>query len=261
MTGGKKTGARAIADLTAGTILATVDIAAAPERVFRALTSDEAVQWWGSDETYRTTGWEAEVRVGGRFRATGVGHDGAPFSVQGEYLEIDAPHRLVQTWEPDWDQGAKTTLTYTLAATPTGTRLTLRHEGFGGRAESCSGHAAGWEMVLGWLDAHVAPRKGDARKYFVVKLVPPRASFMADMNADERDVMMKHVGYWTEMLHAGNAVVFGPVADPAGPHGIGILEARDEQELTAMLAKDPAITAGRGFRHEVAPMVQAVVRE
>jgi uncharacterized protein YndB with AHSA1/START domain len=41
--------ARALADVNGGIILAEVEIAAPPERVFRALTqSDEIVRWWGS---------------------------------------------------------------------------------------------------------------------------------------------------------------------------------------------------------------------
>jgi uncharacterized protein YndB with AHSA1/START domain len=37
--------ARAITD--GDIVLATVDVAATPERVFRALTTDEAERWWG----------------------------------------------------------------------------------------------------------------------------------------------------------------------------------------------------------------------
>ena len=47
---------RAVADLTEGTILATVEIGAPIENVFRALTSgDEITQWWGSPKMYRVT--------------------------------------------------------------------------------------------------------------------------------------------------------------------------------------------------------------
>ena len=47
--------ARALADVNGGIILAEVEIAAPPERVFRALTqSDEIVRWWGSPDAYRT---------------------------------------------------------------------------------------------------------------------------------------------------------------------------------------------------------------
>lgn len=55
-----------------------------------------------------------------------------------------------------------TKVTYTLDAIPGGTRLTVRHEGFGRRSESCTSHANGWERVLVWLIAHVnnGPRPG-----------------------------------------------------------------------------------------------------
>ena len=252
-----KSPARAIADLHGGNLLATVDISVPPERVFRALTTEEVTKWWGSAETYRTTSFESDLRVGGSWRSRGVGADGKPFQVRGSYLEIDAPRRLVHTWEPDWDE-APTKVTYLLDATPTGTRVTLRHEGFGARAEACAQHGAGWELVLGWLAGHVVEARPAPVTYFVVRLMPPRSTFMVDMTADERAVMMSHVGYWTELLHAGKAMIFGPVADPAEPHGLGILSARDEGELAAMLAKDPAILSSRGFRHVVTPMINPV---
>ncbi|TPK87406.1 hypothetical protein FJ548_14525 [Mesorhizobium sp. B2-4-17] len=70
-------GPRAIADVSAGTILATVTIAAPPERVFHALTADDQIPlWWGSDELYRTTRHTADVRSGGTWRSEGKGADG-----------------------------------------------------------------------------------------------------------------------------------------------------------------------------------------
>ncbi len=145
---------RALADTAAGTIHATVEIAVSPERVFRALTSEEVTQWWGSPELYRTTQWTGDLRVGGAWLTRGVSADGMPFSVGGEFLEIDAPRRLVMTWKPDWDGGSSTTISYELQTIPGGTRLTVRHSGFGDRVESCNSHANGWERVLGWLAAH-----------------------------------------------------------------------------------------------------------
>jgi len=124
-----KNSARAIADAGSGTILATVEITAPPELVFRALTTpDEIVCWWGSDEVHRTTGWTADPRVGGRWRAEGRSADGQPHAMEGEFLEVDPPHNLVQTWKPDWLEGPVTTLTYRLEANPNGTRLIVRHE-------------------------------------------------------------------------------------------------------------------------------------
>jgi uncharacterized protein YndB with AHSA1/START domain len=148
--------ARAVADLSEGTILASVEIAASPERVFRALASEELVKWWGSPDTYRTTQWTGELRVGGAWRTEGVGADGKPFTVGGEFIEVDPPRKLVQTWRAAWDDNQVTKITYRLEPIANGTRVTVRHEGFGTRRDSCDGHAAGWERVLTWLDDYFA---------------------------------------------------------------------------------------------------------
>jgi uncharacterized protein YndB with AHSA1/START domain len=148
--------ARAVADVTGGLILASVDIAAPIERVFRAISTDEITKWWGSPELYRTTEYTADLRPGGRWRAVGVGADGHSFSVEGEFREVEPPRKIVQTWCPAWDGGHVTTITYRLEPVEGGTRVTVRHEGFGDRIESCHSHEQGWERVLGWLQAHLA---------------------------------------------------------------------------------------------------------
>jgi uncharacterized protein YndB with AHSA1/START domain len=149
--------ARALADLDAGAILATVDIAVPMERVFRALTDPrELMQWWGSPETYRAHAWEADFRVGGKWRVDGKSADGRPYSVEGRFLEIEPPRRVVQTWQYDWDANSpETRLTYTLDEVAGGTRVTVRHEGFVPRSEACRSHASGWERVLDWLTSHL----------------------------------------------------------------------------------------------------------
>jgi uncharacterized protein YndB with AHSA1/START domain len=255
------TAARAIADVTSGTILASVEIAAPPERVFRALTSDDITRWWGSDDLYRTTKFTADLRVGGKWRSDGQGADGSPFHVEGEYVTIDPPHLLVHTWKPAWEEGAPTTITYRLEATSIGTRLTLRHEGFIGRAESCNGHASGWERVLGWLDGFfAAAAAAPAGAHFLVRLIAPRPSFAFDMSPEEKAMMGAHGTYWREQLAAGRAIVFGPVNDPAGPWGLGVIRAADEAEVRRFEAADPAVSSGRGFRYEILPMLAAVYR-
>ena len=147
--------ARAIANMKDGVIVATVEIAASPERVFRALTTSELAQWWGEEGVYRVTGHEADLRVGGSWKSTGRSADGTEFSVSGTILEIEPPRRLVQTWKYDWEGGGETRLTYQLEAIEGGTRLTARHEGFID-PQAAASHASGWEKVLGWLVAHLA---------------------------------------------------------------------------------------------------------
>jgi uncharacterized protein YndB with AHSA1/START domain len=253
----KRSQARSIADVANGAILARIDIAVPPERVFRALTTDELTKWWGSAELYRTTAFEIDLRPGGAWRSEGMGADGQPFHVGGKVLELDPPRKLVQTWEPSWDtDGPPTTLCYLLDAIDTGTRLTIRHTGFGTRAAACESHATGWERVLGWLANHVAPEP--QRRFFLCRLLPSRPTFMLDMTADERAVMQAHATYWRGKLAEGHVIAFGPVADPAGGFGVGIVAVRDEAELRTFQSEDPAIESGIGLRYEALPMLTAV---
>jgi len=249
--------ARSIADIAAGTILASIDIAASPERVFRALTSDEVTRWWGAAEAYRTTAFEIDLRPGGAWRSTGLGADGTSFHVGGEILELDPPRKLVQTWQPSWETDEPaTTVAYLLDPIETGTRLTVRHTGFGTRVASCENHATGWQSVLGWLSNHVAPEP--QRRFYLCRLLPSRATFMQDMTADERAVMLAHGQYWRGKLAERSVIAFGPVADPAGGWGVGIVAVRDEAELLKFQNDDPAISSQIGLRYEALPMLTAV---
>jgi uncharacterized protein YndB with AHSA1/START domain len=73
MSAQSKGSARAVADVAAGIILASVEIEAPVERVFAALGTGEVAEWWGSPETYRVTRWTADLRPGGAWRREGLG--------------------------------------------------------------------------------------------------------------------------------------------------------------------------------------------
>ena len=136
------TGARAAADLARGQILAAVDLAAPPERVFAALASRGITDWWVRPGVFDTREWSGDVRAGGAWRASGIG-GGRPYTLAGKIVEVDAPRTLVHTWRCAGEP-ATTTVSYRLDPTETGTRLTLRHEGFTD-ARTCAATAAGWE--------------------------------------------------------------------------------------------------------------------
>src|SRR5262245_40967356 len=156
MTALKYNTARAVADVTQGMLLATIDIGVPVERVFRAISSDEQALWWGSPDLYRVTKWTGDVRAGGTWRSEGVSKEGQAFSVHGEFIEVEPPHKLVQTWQYDWDTANSiTTITWRLTSSDGGTRVVIRHEGFGEAHEACASHANGWERVLGWLALHL----------------------------------------------------------------------------------------------------------
>ena len=80
------------------------------------------------------------------------------------------------------------------------------------------------------------------------------------MTADERAMMMEHAAYWTGKLQAGKAIVFGPVGDPTGVWGLGVVRAADEAEVRAFEVEDPAVRSGRGLRYEGDPRALARVQ-
>jgi uncharacterized protein YndB with AHSA1/START domain len=138
-----KSGARAVADLIDGEIVASVEIAAPPARVFEALTSAEIIRWWVNPGVFDTREWSGDVRVGGKWRATGIGR-GRPYALEGEFLEIDAPRRLVHTWHGVGAPGTPSVVSYLLEPIDGGTRLTLRHGGIA-MPDVARGTTVGWQ--------------------------------------------------------------------------------------------------------------------
>ncbi|AGB43508.1 hypothetical protein Mesau_01028 [Mesorhizobium australicum WSM2073] len=141
------------------TIMASAEIGAPPERVFGALVGKEAEQWWGSADTYRMVDWSADLRVGGRWTVVVRTAGGRDLPAGGEFLEIETPRRIVQTWAHGWDHPTlgrrQTRVAWLLEPIADGTRVTICHGGFGGRQEAAAEHAEDWARVLAWLQAHV----------------------------------------------------------------------------------------------------------
>jgi len=89
---------------------------------------------------------------------------------------------------------------------------------------------------------------------FVFRLIPPRPDFATTMSDDERTFMTAHSEYWRDLIAQGRCVAVGPVADPAGGYGLGVVLAEDMAEAEDIRRKDPAMAPGSGFRTEIAPM-------
>jgi uncharacterized protein YciI len=88
---------------------------------------------------------------------------------------------------------------------------------------------------------------------FLYRLLPPRPSFSDDMTPEEAEVMERHVGYWQDLIAGDVALAFGPVLDPNGPWGLGLLDLDDEDDARAIGQNDPAVESGT-CRFEVVPM-------
>ncbi|HYA64684.1 MAG TPA: SRPBCC domain-containing protein [Candidatus Sulfotelmatobacter sp.] len=150
-------------------ICAEIFIAAAPERVFQAITDPEQMpKWWGQQGMYRITEYKADLRPGGKWSIVGDNADGSPFRVDGEYLEVDPPRLLVHTWIASWTGSLKTIVRWELEARGvhalqhhrpqkigTGTAVRIMHSGFAEKPDAVHSHSQGWIHILGWMQSFV----------------------------------------------------------------------------------------------------------
>jgi uncharacterized protein YndB with AHSA1/START domain len=92
------------------------------ELVWQALTDPKMrAQWWGP-RRYEANVRELDVRVGGKWRIDHLGEDGKTYEFWGEFREVRAPQRLVNTFcFEGYPPAVETT---TLAETDGGTTLT-----------------------------------------------------------------------------------------------------------------------------------------
>jgi len=154
---------KAVADIETGTILATIDIDTKPELIFNAFANAKEIEhWWGSEDTYRMAQWKDNFQVGGDYSVVVLMTDGTERPASGIFMEIDFPTKLSYTRRYDWDfplLGSKpTTITYNIKETESGSRLTVRHEGFKGFEAAANQHAEHWERVLGWLSKYLTTK-------------------------------------------------------------------------------------------------------
>ena len=134
-------------------IVSEIYVAAEPERVFQALVDPrQVVQWWGQNGIYRCTEFSADLRVGGKWRSSGIGPEGGPFEVKGEFLEIAPPHSLAYTWIASWTGAAKTQVRWELTPAGQGTLVRIRHSGLSAYPDIAQSYR-GWPRMLGWLQA------------------------------------------------------------------------------------------------------------
>jgi uncharacterized protein YndB with AHSA1/START domain len=134
-----------------GTVEKKLELAAAPERVWRAITASEELARWFPD---RVDGGDLVAGADGGW----VWEKHGRFAFRVEVME--PPTRLVWRWarEPDTalEDAATTTVEWTLEpGSDGGTTLRLRESGFL-RPEDRSENDAGWDAELGELQALLA---------------------------------------------------------------------------------------------------------
>jgi len=138
------------------TLVREIAIDASPETVWEFLVDPEkATRWMGMAATF-------DARPGGAYRVEVIpGH-----TARGEFVELDPPNRLVQTWgwEPDENGEARSvppgssTIEIELVADADGTLLKFTHRDLPDAA-NVESHGHGWDHYLARLA--VAATGGD----------------------------------------------------------------------------------------------------
>jgi uncharacterized protein YndB with AHSA1/START domain len=142
-------------------IVRTVEIAAPPDRVWRALTNVTELSAWFQVTIEGSLAPDSEIWM----TSTHKGFEGQRFAVR--IVEMTPPRRFVWQWHPgevdpavQYSNEPRTTVTFTLEANGLGTRLTVSESGFDAislarRARVFTDNNQGWPEVLEWLRKHV----------------------------------------------------------------------------------------------------------
>ena len=151
---------------TDDTVIAEIEIAVPPERVFKALTDEKQLfTWWGSEPSVDLAHFRMDARKGGRYdySCTPKGKkDFGPITEQlkengevvfhchGEVLEIDPPRLLVWSWLANWHKDPKhaTIVRWELTPTKVGTLVRVTHSALASEPESRKDYGSGWQGVL-----------------------------------------------------------------------------------------------------------------
>ena len=120
------------------------DLHHAPEKVWRALTDPVLLTEWLLPVA------DLKLEPGAPFRFTTQPQPGWDGTVDCRMLEIEAQRKLSYTWVVG--DMLDTVVTFTLAPTPTGTRLSLVQSGFKpDQKQNFGGARYGWKMMGGKL--------------------------------------------------------------------------------------------------------------
>ncbi|WP_018267007.1 SRPBCC family protein [Methylosinus sp. LW4] len=121
--------------------------------VFKCWTEPQHMMRWLCPATFTVLFAENDLRIGGKWRAGMRSPEGEEFVHRGEYIEIDAPARLVMTHE--WERNhlepkALTTLEVQLTEQGGKTEMIFVQSGLA-TAESAASHGHGWTGAFDFL--------------------------------------------------------------------------------------------------------------
>ncbi len=122
-------------------------IPARREDVFKAWTDPSLMkQWWQQLDVKYAENIKLDLRKGGKYEIH-MRTKTELYIMQGEYLEIVKPEKLVFTWRAESTYQKETKVTVLLKDLGAETELLLTHEAFPD-TKSRDGHFQGWRPVL-----------------------------------------------------------------------------------------------------------------
>ncbi|HZC22518.1 MAG TPA: SRPBCC domain-containing protein [Candidatus Binatia bacterium] len=154
--------ATSVISLDQDTIVNQIQVAAPPERVFRALTDANELKRWFSGPDCPAKSWNMDARVGGHYsytneKASVVINGVSEFECHGEILECDPPRLLAYTWIANWhdNKSARTVVRWELEKKGSGTSVKVTHSGLASLPVAREDYSGGWPGVVGMLKKYV----------------------------------------------------------------------------------------------------------
>ena len=83
-----------------------------------------------------------------------------------------------------------------------------------------------------------------SKQHFFMRIIPPRPTFAQDITEEERALMMQHAAYVRGFFESGSVLAYGPVLDPEGSFGVGLLEMADLARLKSLPRTILRLSAG-----------------
>lgn len=108
--------------------------------------------------------------------------------------------------------------------------------------------------------ADINSQNQPAKKHYMIRLIPKRPTFPMDITDSEREIMKRHLEYLKNKMAKGLVIVFGPVMEPKGTWGMGVLEVDSEEQIDEIMKADPSITENLNT-YEYYPMRAVLPRD
>lgn len=143
-------------------IVSEIQIAAPPERVFRAISDAGELERWFTSPECPVKFWQMDARVGGRYsyetvKGSIVVNGVNEFECHGEILEFDPPRLLVYSWIANWhdDPKSRTVVRWELTPKASGTHVRVTHSGLSNLPVARKDYTGGWPGVVEQLKKFV----------------------------------------------------------------------------------------------------------